>query len=124
MKLKLAITCDMLGEVHCGRELEPAEVANTCAAHINHGDKPHEWRRFHQCKNCKAKSDEIASRCAGQETWRERRIEAGLSQGQMARLMNLGTGVYSSLERCREVAPEAVRQDFERAVRGETLWSS
>lgn len=117
----MAITCDMLGEIHCGRELEPAEVANTCAAHLNHGHKPHEWRRFHQCKTCKAKSDEIASRCAGQETWRERRIDAGLSQGQMARLMGIDIVTYSSLERQRLEATGIVRETFEKAVRGETL---
>jgi hypothetical protein len=108
----------MLSEIHCGREIKEAEIGNSCAAHINYGNKPHEWRRMFQCKDCKAKADEIRAGAAGQETWRDRRIDAGLSVGQMARLMNLGTAVYSRLENRREIAPDAVRRDFDQIVSG------
>lgn len=110
--------CDAMGYTHCGREISLHDIGNTFGVHINNGDKPHVWATQFQCNTCKKKDDDIRTGCGDQSDWPKRRREAGLSLGQAARLMNLGTAVYSGLERCRMIAPQAVRDEFERMVGG------
>ncbi len=111
-------TCNMIGSIHCGCAINTENLGNQSTAHLNMGNKPHQWRTLYQCKECKQKEDDIRAGCGPQEGWRERRISAGLSQGQAARLMSLGTAAYSQLEHCKMVAPDAVRADFDRMVSG------
>jgi len=110
------VKCDMIGSAHCGREIQGHEIGNQCNAHFNMGNKPHQWRTLYQCVDCKKKEDDIRAGCGPQSGWIERRTEAGLSMGQMARLMNLGTAVYSRLEHCKEIAPRSIHDDFERVL--------
>lgn len=111
------MTCNMIGFSHCGRELQPSDVAQKCAAHINYGDKPHEWRTLYQCHACASKDAELEMQCNPlQETWRERRRACDLSQGEFARLVGLSTSVYSRLEHKREPAPPNVVSVIERVL--------
>ena len=50
------LRCDMLAEIHCGKSIAPEEVANVCAVHMHYANKPHEWKRMHQCKDCYAQT--------------------------------------------------------------------
>lgn len=111
-------TCNMIASTHCGCEITTDNLGTQSVAHFNMGNKPHQWRTLYQCKACRQKDLDIQAGCGDQKDWMRRRIESGLSAGQMARLMNLGTAVYSRLEHCRDIAPESVRADFERVLAG------
>lgn len=109
--------CNMIGSLHCGREMTAQEVGASCAAHLNMGSRPHQWARFFQCKECRSREVEIASQVPSlQRTWNERRRERQLSLGDVARSAGIGPAELSQYEHLRAVSPADIAALVEKAL--------
>ncbi len=108
------MTCNMMGSIHCNRELRPSDVACSAGAHLHHEKKPHAWRVLRQCYDCRDKERALANQLGPtQGLWASRRRACGLSLGEFARKVKLKFIELSTYERLLAEAPFAVASKIE-----------